>query len=114
VIGGKILFGRERSSAHTDDPVLLRDLMRDWGYTADRSSVPDRTFSRKGRCRDELWAALSDVRRIPRALRRRDARQLRGTQVNNAADPLRATGSDALIAVSMPEPLTRVMTWSEP
>ncbi|HUP93494.1 MAG TPA: hypothetical protein VM164_01210 [Burkholderiales bacterium] len=33
VIGGKILFGRERSSAHTDDPVLLRDLMRDWGYT---------------------------------------------------------------------------------
>jgi isopropylmalate/homocitrate/citramalate synthase len=33
VIGGKILFGRERSSAHTDDPVLLRDLMRDWGYS---------------------------------------------------------------------------------
>ena len=32
VIGGKILFGRERSSAHTDDPVLLRDLMRDWGH----------------------------------------------------------------------------------
>jgi hypothetical protein len=31
VIGGKILFGRERSSAHTDDPVLLRNLMRDWG-----------------------------------------------------------------------------------
>jgi hypothetical protein len=33
VIGGKILFGRERSSAETDDPVLLRKLMRDWGYT---------------------------------------------------------------------------------
>jgi hypothetical protein len=33
VIGGKILFGRERSSAHTDDPVLLRNLMRDWGQT---------------------------------------------------------------------------------
>lgn len=32
VIGGKILFGRERSSAHTDDPVLLRNLMRDWGH----------------------------------------------------------------------------------
>jgi isopropylmalate/homocitrate/citramalate synthase len=33
VIGGKILFGRERSSAHTDDPVLLRELMRDWGHS---------------------------------------------------------------------------------
>jgi isopropylmalate/homocitrate/citramalate synthase len=32
VIGGKILFGRERSSAETDDPVLLRKLMRDWAY----------------------------------------------------------------------------------
>ncbi|HEX2826483.1 MAG TPA: hypothetical protein VHP37_09075 [Burkholderiales bacterium] len=33
VIGGKILFGRERSSAHTDDPVLLRNLMRDWNFS---------------------------------------------------------------------------------
>jgi homocitrate synthase NifV len=32
VIGGKILFGRERSSAHTDDPVLLRNLMREWSW----------------------------------------------------------------------------------
>jgi homocitrate synthase NifV len=31
VIGAKILFGRERSSAHTDDPVFVRDLIRDWG-----------------------------------------------------------------------------------
>lgn len=31
VIGGKILFGRERSSAHTDDPVFLRDIVRDLG-----------------------------------------------------------------------------------
>lgn len=31
VIGGKILFGRERSSAHTDDPVFLRDIIRDMG-----------------------------------------------------------------------------------
>jgi 2-isopropylmalate synthase len=31
VIGGKILFGRERSSAHTDDPVTLRNLVADWG-----------------------------------------------------------------------------------
>ena len=30
VIGAKILFGRERSSAHTDDPVLLRDLLTQW------------------------------------------------------------------------------------
>jgi isopropylmalate/homocitrate/citramalate synthase len=34
VIGGKILFGRERSSAHTDDPLLLRKLLADWGYAA--------------------------------------------------------------------------------
>jgi isopropylmalate/homocitrate/citramalate synthase len=32
VIGGKILFGRERSSAHTDDPVFLRELIAGWGY----------------------------------------------------------------------------------
>ena len=31
VIGGKILFGRERTSAHTDDPVFLRDIVRDLG-----------------------------------------------------------------------------------
>lgn len=31
VIGGKILFGRERSSAQTDDPVFLRNLIEDWG-----------------------------------------------------------------------------------
>jgi 2-isopropylmalate synthase len=31
VIGSKILFGRERSSAHTDDPIYLRDLLVDWG-----------------------------------------------------------------------------------
>ena len=34
VIGGKILFGRERSSAHTDDPVFLRDIVRDLGMEA--------------------------------------------------------------------------------
>ena len=35
VIGGKILFGRERSSAHTDDPVFLRELIASWGFKAD-------------------------------------------------------------------------------
>jgi hypothetical protein len=30
VIGAKILFGRERSSAHTDDPVFVRELLRGW------------------------------------------------------------------------------------
>lgn len=30
VIGAKILFGRERSSAHTDDPVFLRELLAHW------------------------------------------------------------------------------------
>ena len=30
VIGAKILFGRERSSAHTDDPVFLRELLAKW------------------------------------------------------------------------------------
>jgi isopropylmalate/homocitrate/citramalate synthase len=32
VIGGKILFGRERSSAQTDDPVFLRELIASWGH----------------------------------------------------------------------------------
>ena len=31
VIGAKILFGRERSSAHTDDPVFLREMIGKWG-----------------------------------------------------------------------------------
>ncbi|HEY8369426.1 MAG TPA: hypothetical protein VIM86_08955, partial [Thermodesulfobacteriota bacterium] len=30
VIGSKLLFGRERSSAPTDDPVFLRELLRRW------------------------------------------------------------------------------------
>jgi isopropylmalate/homocitrate/citramalate synthase len=30
VIGSKILFGRERSSAMTDDPEFLRELLREW------------------------------------------------------------------------------------
>ncbi|HWI15760.1 MAG TPA: hypothetical protein VNT02_15955, partial [Burkholderiales bacterium] len=34
VIGAKILFGRERSSAHTDEPVFLRKLIADWGMDA--------------------------------------------------------------------------------
>ena len=35
VIGAKILFGRERSSAHTDDPVLLREVIAGWGMKSD-------------------------------------------------------------------------------
>lgn len=35
VIGGKILFGRERSSAHTDDPVFVRDVIRNLGIEVD-------------------------------------------------------------------------------
>jgi hypothetical protein len=34
VIGAKILFGRERSSAMTDDPVFLRELLDEWGLEA--------------------------------------------------------------------------------
>lgn len=34
VIGAKILFGRERSSAHTDEPVFLRKLIGEWDMTA--------------------------------------------------------------------------------
>lgn len=33
VIGAKILFGRERSSAHTDHPVFLRELLDKWGMS---------------------------------------------------------------------------------
>jgi isopropylmalate/homocitrate/citramalate synthase len=34
VIGTKILFGRERSSAHTDDPKFLRELLHQWNIPA--------------------------------------------------------------------------------
>ncbi len=34
VIGTKILFGRERSSAHTDDPLFLRELLHQWNIPA--------------------------------------------------------------------------------
>jgi len=34
VIGAKILFGRERSSAMTDDPVYLRELLEEWRMEA--------------------------------------------------------------------------------
>jgi isopropylmalate/homocitrate/citramalate synthase len=35
VIGAKILFGKERSSAPTDDPTFVTDLLRGWGVAAD-------------------------------------------------------------------------------
>jgi 2-isopropylmalate synthase len=35
VIGAKILFGRERSSAHADDPVFVRELLSRWGPALD-------------------------------------------------------------------------------
>lgn len=34
VVGAKILFGRERSSAHTDDPVFVRELIASWNMKA--------------------------------------------------------------------------------
>ena len=37
VIGAKLLFGRERSSAWTDDPTFLRHLIKDWGLNADEA-----------------------------------------------------------------------------
>lgn len=37
VIGGKILFGRERSSASTDDPFILRDMIRERGVVVDEA-----------------------------------------------------------------------------
>jgi hypothetical protein len=35
VIGAKLLFGRERSSAWSDDPTFLRHLIANWGLTAE-------------------------------------------------------------------------------
>ena len=37
VIGTKILFGRERSSAHTDQPVFLRELLARWRIPVDEA-----------------------------------------------------------------------------
>ena len=34
VIGGKILFGRERSSAHSDDPLFVRSMLKKFGLEA--------------------------------------------------------------------------------
>jgi isopropylmalate/homocitrate/citramalate synthase len=48
VIGGKILFGRERSSAHTDDPVLLRELMRGWGQNPSEEQFQTVLFRARG------------------------------------------------------------------
>jgi isopropylmalate/homocitrate/citramalate synthase len=39
VIGGKILFGRERSSAHTDDPVFVRELLHQWKLKFDEDEL---------------------------------------------------------------------------
>lgn len=44
VIGSKILFGRERSSAHTDDPVFLRELIKSWGMTFDEDEFQTIVF----------------------------------------------------------------------
>jgi len=35
VIGGKMLFGRERSSALTDEPVFIREALEGWGMDVD-------------------------------------------------------------------------------
>jgi len=37
VIGAKILFGRERSSAYSDDPVFVRELISRWGPPLDEA-----------------------------------------------------------------------------
>jgi len=39
VIGAKILFGRERSSAHTDDPVFVRELLHGWKMKFDEDEL---------------------------------------------------------------------------
>jgi len=39
VIGAKLLFGRERSSAHTDEPVFVRELLHRWGMKFDEDEL---------------------------------------------------------------------------
>jgi isopropylmalate/homocitrate/citramalate synthase len=39
VIGGKILFGKERSSLPTDDPVFVKDLLSEWGVKPDATEL---------------------------------------------------------------------------
>jgi isopropylmalate/homocitrate/citramalate synthase len=39
VIGGKILFGKERSSLWTDEPVFVKGVLADWGLTVDQTQL---------------------------------------------------------------------------
>lgn len=39
VIGAKILFGRERSSAHSDDPAFVRELLGRWSLNYDEDDL---------------------------------------------------------------------------
>ena len=72
VIGSKILFGRERSSAYTDDPVFLRHLIEEWGIKLTEEQFQRALTRARGRGRDLVRALLSDLRRLPADLRRRD------------------------------------------
>ena len=39
VIGAKILFGRERSSAHSDEPLFVTDLLKSWNLKFDEDEL---------------------------------------------------------------------------
>ena len=41
VIGGKILFGKERSSALDSEPVFLRSVLDAWGYKYDETEFEE-------------------------------------------------------------------------
>ena len=80
VIGGKILFGRERSSAHTDDPVFLRDIVRDLGMEVSELQFQRILIAGARRGRQQLRYALPYVRRVRCNLPRRVDRWTRIVQ----------------------------------
>jgi isopropylmalate/homocitrate/citramalate synthase len=67
VIGSKILFGRERSSAHTDDPVFLRDLVAEWGMQPSEEEfqrILNRARAAVATAYDKHYLTIDEFRRI--------------------------------------------------
>jgi isopropylmalate/homocitrate/citramalate synthase len=67
VIGSKILFGRERSSAHTDDPIFLRDLVAEWGMQPSEEEfqrILNRARAAVATAYDKHYLTIDEFRRI--------------------------------------------------
>jgi len=67
VIGSKILFGRERSSAQTDDPIYLRELVAEWGLKTSEDQfqhILTRARAAVATSYDKFYLTKEEFRRI--------------------------------------------------